>query len=287
METYFVIRRLNSKPTSFQRQPSQYSSPAAMVYAISLTRKKHTGLYRVYCRKLVNERQFFFTASASVLGRGKSQNRQHESIKRKLINYSSMRITHKPPSIPVRRNTTRAQHRNLHARSQPNMRQLESVSNLNSTKSYKSIDRDTPTGNMPRLTVSQSAPHTPVSTGHPDHNFCKSVPRLLSEPIVGSCVKSNSPGVKSLQFIKSERSSPFFNDKKFDNNTDSNCDLDSNKSNKIFNTPVPVHSPKIINKRENKFFLKSPILKKDTKIQLDNPIKNDKMKSVKTDGTDV
>lgn len=44
METYYVLRRLNGRLPCFQRQPSQYSSPAAMVYAISQTRKKHTGI---------------------------------------------------------------------------------------------------------------------------------------------------------------------------------------------------------------------------------------------------
>lgn len=220
-----------------------------------------------------------------MLGRGKSQLRR-ESIKNKLFNYSSVRITHKPPSNPVRRNTTRAQHRNLHARSQPNMRQLESVSNLDGTKSYKSIERDTPTGLMPRLTVSQSAPHTPVTAGHSDNGLLKSVPRLLSEPIVSSRTK-NSPGVKSLdmKFTKSERSSPYFTDKRLEN-SESNYEIDStcnNKSNK--NAPVPIHSPKTNNKRETKFFLKSPILKKDTKVQLDNA-KVDKTLHVK-DGTDV
>lgn len=204
-----------------------------------------------------------------------------------------MRITHKAPSIPVRRNTTRTQHRDLHARSQPNMRQLESVSNLDGTKSYKSMDRDTPTGgNMTRLTVSQSAPHTPVSAFHSDINLFKSVPRLLSDPIVSSRTTRSSPGIKSLQLIRSERCSPYFNDKKIDNATDSNCDLDnSNKSLRNSNTPmVPVHSPKIIDKRESRFTLKSPILKKDTKIQLDNvnnKYDNNKIKCIKTDGTDV
>lgn len=168
------------------------------------------------------------------------------------------------------------------------MRQLESASNLDTSKSYKSIDRDTPTSNMPRLTVSQSAPHTPVSANHSETNIFKSVPRLLSEPIVGSRVKTYSPGVKSLdnKLAKSERSSPYFLDKKLDH-IEANCEEENNKCIKSLNTPVPVHSPKISNKKETKFFLKSPILKKDTKVQLENTNKNDKMKFVTADGTDV
>lgn len=43
METYFVMGRLNGRPPCFQRQPSQYTSLAAVVYAISQSRRKHTG----------------------------------------------------------------------------------------------------------------------------------------------------------------------------------------------------------------------------------------------------
>lgn len=43
METYFVVGRQIHKPLSFQRQPSHYSSPAAMVYAMAQTRRKVTG----------------------------------------------------------------------------------------------------------------------------------------------------------------------------------------------------------------------------------------------------
>lgn len=43
METYFVIGRQINKPLTFQRQPSHYSSPAAMVYAMAQTRRKVTG----------------------------------------------------------------------------------------------------------------------------------------------------------------------------------------------------------------------------------------------------
>lgn len=43
METYFVVGRQIKRPPSFQRQPSQYSSLAAVMYALHQTRKKHTG----------------------------------------------------------------------------------------------------------------------------------------------------------------------------------------------------------------------------------------------------
>lgn len=43
METYFVMGRQSNRPMSFQRQPSHYSSPAAMVYAMAQTRRKVTG----------------------------------------------------------------------------------------------------------------------------------------------------------------------------------------------------------------------------------------------------
>lgn len=43
METYFVMGRHMSRPASFQRQPSHYSSLAAVVYAMAQTRRKHTG----------------------------------------------------------------------------------------------------------------------------------------------------------------------------------------------------------------------------------------------------
>lgn len=43
METFFVVGRQVKRPPSFQRQPSQYSSLAAVMYALHQTRKKHTG----------------------------------------------------------------------------------------------------------------------------------------------------------------------------------------------------------------------------------------------------
>lgn len=43
METYFVVGRQVKRPPSFQRQPSHYSSLAAVMYALHQTRKKHTG----------------------------------------------------------------------------------------------------------------------------------------------------------------------------------------------------------------------------------------------------
>lgn len=43
METFFVIGREVKRLPTFQRQPSQYSSLAAVMYALHQTRKKHTG----------------------------------------------------------------------------------------------------------------------------------------------------------------------------------------------------------------------------------------------------
>lgn len=43
METYFVMGRQIGKPPCFQRQPSHYSSLAAVVYAMAQTRRKVTG----------------------------------------------------------------------------------------------------------------------------------------------------------------------------------------------------------------------------------------------------
>lgn len=43
METYFVLGKNASGPQCFQRQPSQYNSLAAVVYAMAQTRRKHTG----------------------------------------------------------------------------------------------------------------------------------------------------------------------------------------------------------------------------------------------------
>lgn len=43
METCFVIGRQVSRPASFQRQPSSYSTLVSVVYAVAQTRRKHTG----------------------------------------------------------------------------------------------------------------------------------------------------------------------------------------------------------------------------------------------------
>lgn len=163
------------------------------------------------------------------------------------------------------------------------MRQLGSGSQLENIKSNKSIDRDTPTSNNPKTMISQSAPHTPVSVpNNPDGMFNKSVPRLLSEPIVGQRFRNSSPGVKSLD-SRTSKTSPFLFDKKLDN-LEVNCDgIESYKSNK--NPNVPVHSPKGVSKKESKFFLKSPLVKRETKVQIENSTNGDRKKSV--DGTDV
>lgn len=147
----------------------------------------------------------------------------------------------------------------------------------------KSSEKDTPFNNPPRSMISQSAPHTPVST--PGHSECmsfKSVPRLLSEPAVNSKSRSLSPGTKliDLQNRKSERNSPYMNDKKSEN-IDLNCDGTKYLRNSLF---VPVHSPKDMNKKEAKFFLRSPLVKRETKLQIEST-KTDKL--TRNDGTDV
>lgn len=86
---------------------------------------------------------------------------------------------------------------NLISRSQPNMRQLSSSGTyLESMKSMKSIDRDATSNTISRMAVSQSAPHTPVSAPSHEGPIFKSVPRLLSEPIVNRS-KSCSPSTKT------------------------------------------------------------------------------------------
>lgn len=161
------------------------------------------------------------------------------------------------------------------------MRQLSgSGYYLENMKSMKSIDRD-PTIN--RMAISQSAPHTPVSA--PNHNeapIFKSVPRLLSEPIVNRS-KTSSPNTKTS---KLERMSSVATDKK----ADSYNSTDAGDSFKIKNTGgvVPVHSPKHLSKRESKFSLKSPLIKRETKVQLENSINRDKLNKVHSlDGTHV
>ncbi|GJQ67397.1 hypothetical protein Trydic_g8273 [Trypoxylus dichotomus] len=274
METYFVIGRRTGRPPTFQRQPSQCNSLAAVVYAVAQTRKKQST-----------------TPGSAVLGRAKSQQKNESS--RRI--FRSMRLTQKPQSNPVRRNTTRAHQRNMHASeyftgdeinfiSQPNMRQLGSVNHMDNYKSNRSSEKDTPSSHLPRMTVSQSAPHTPVSTpGHADCMPFKTVPRLLSEPAVNSKSRSLSPSMKmiDLQNRRSEKNSPCMGDKKSDS-IDVNCDGVKILRNSLF---VPVHSPKDLSKREAKFFLNTPLVKRNTtKIQVESP-KADKM--MRFDGTDV
>nr|XP_022908202.1 adenylate cyclase type 8-like [Onthophagus taurus] len=257
MDTYFVIGKSAGKPPCFQRQPSQCNSLAAVVYAMAQTRKKHTGN----------------TPGSAVLGRAKSQQKSGTTNPRKLISYSSMRLTHKTPSNPVRRNTTKANQKNLHAKSQPNMRQLGSANQLDGSKS---TDKETPMLTMPRATVSQSAPHTPVSAPSNIEGFLKTVPRLLSEPAVNSKSRSLSPGVKSLDLNRKDKTSPFFPDKKI------TIDVDGNNSLKPKNNLISLPSPKLLSKKDSKFFLKSPLVKKETKIQIEG-----KVERITTDGTDV
>lgn len=160
-------------------------------------------------------------------------------------------------------------------RSQPNMRQFGSGTNLENSKSYKSIDRDTPVNALPRMTVSQSAPHTPVSaSNHSDGLVLRSVPRLLSEPMVSSQTRNSSPGIKSLdnKISKSDRNSPYLQDaKKLDSADYVQVDgIDAYKNLKVPGASVPIHSPRSLTKRDSKFQLKSPLVKRDTKSKLEN-----------------
>lgn len=147
------------------------------------------------------------------------------------------------------------------------MRQFGSGSNLENSKSYKSIDREN-TGNMPRMTVSQSAPHTPVSAAsHSESHNLKTVPRLLSEPIVSSHSRTSSGG----KFSKSDRSSPYLQDKKLNSLEDTNDTNGVGKSLKVPIVNLSAHSPKVLLKRDSRLFsLKSPLVKRDTKSKLEN-----------------
>ncbi|KAF5271309.1 hypothetical protein FQA39_LY08107 [Lamprigera yunnana] len=265
METYFVVGRQTGRPPGFQRQPSQYSSLAAVVYAMAQARRKQT----------VN------TPGCSV--RPKSQQRCEASGKKIFPNYSSMRISHRAPANPVRRNTTRTHRNNLHARSQPNMRQLGSGSNLESSKMYRSIDRDTP--GMQRMTISQSAPHTPLCNCHCDGQMIKSVPRLLSEPTVSQTTNS-SPTLKNCQMSKSNNNSPYSQDKQ--NSGIDGILNDSSEGSKVLKVPaviVPVHShSRSFSKKDSRFSLKSPLTKRDTKSKIDS-INNISVKSSSTDNS--
>lgn len=162
------------------------------------------------------------------------------------------------------------------------MRQLGSGSQLENSKFYsKSIDRDTTIGNISRMTISQSAPHTPVSA--PNHDTCiiKTVPRLLSEPLVGT--RNPSPGSKSLdsKVLKSQRVSPFFEKKREEEINEAS---EGTKVSRASSVCVPVHSPKHLIKKESKFSLK-----RDTKIQMeDNGAPPEKISRMNAfDGTDV
>ncbi|XP_066141819.1 adenylate cyclase type 8 [Euwallacea fornicatus] len=257
METYFVIGRQCSRPASFQRQASNYSTLAAVVYALAQTRKKHTG----------------HTPGSAVLGRARTQGKN--DLTRKIMNYSSMRVTNKTSGGPVRRNTTRGNHKNMHARSQPNMRQIGSQ-NLETMKSLKSIDRDMTSGTINRMTISQSAPHTPVSsTNHCENSQFKAVPRLLSEPIVNRSRSSPSSNQKRTQ-------------KELNKTVVDNQALDKTDSlkQKLSEAIVPIHhSPKHILRRETKFSLRSPMGRRDPKMQLEGNNKLNKVHSL--DGTHV
>lgn len=160
------------------------------------------------------------------------------------------------------------------------MRQLAgSGSHLEYLRSGKSIEKDVTVNNLSKM-VSQSAPHTPVSApNHSEGAIFKSVPRLFSEPMVGS--KSKSP-VHTTKTSRLERNSPRLSERKQDS-------LEESFKVRSWGAAVPVHSPKNLSKKENKFFLKSPLIKRDTRVQLERSNSRDKkverMQSL--DGTHV
>lgn len=160
------------------------------------------------------------------------------------------------------------------------MRQLGSGSQLENSKFYTSMERDNTLGNISRMAVSQSAPHTPVSAPSHLDGVLRTVPRLLSEPIVSDKM-NKSPGAKSLESksCKLERK-PRYLDKC--ESVDQYSNVERNKVVRAGSVCVPVHSPKFLNKIEARFSLKSPLAKRDSKLE------NDKANRVNsTDGTDV
>lgn len=162
------------------------------------------------------------------------------------------------------------------------MRQLGSGSQLESSKFYsKSIDRDTTISNLSRMAVSQSAPHTPVSAPNHEASIIKTVPRLLSEPLVSA--RNPSPGSKSLdsKVSKPQRVSPFLEKRKDEQITERS---EGTKVSRAASVCVPVRSPKHVIKKESKFSLK-----RNAKIQVEDtggpPEKITRMNAL--DGTDV
>lgn len=191
-----------------------------------------------------------------------------------------MRIPHKTSgSASVRRNTTRLHKQGKgHANSQPNMRQLGSVSQLENMK-MKSIDRDTTSNTISRMAVSQSAPHTPVSG--PCHNegpIFRTTPKLSeSEPTVNRSKSTTSP----RHYYRNM--SPYFQEKRLETNNS----FDKSDSLRVKNqTVVPVHSPKCLPKKESKFSLKSPLIKRETKVQLEN-VRNKMHRMTSVDSSNV
>lgn len=156
-------------------------------------------------------------------------------------------------------------------RSQPNIRQIENNSLNNSRKT--SVKEKSTTRSSFHMHISQSAPHTPVSAPSHDNdaNHFKSIPRLLSEPMVN--LNSQSPSQKSMD--SNLRKSPFLNDKKSITSELSAQDEDKHHSNqntlnvKNIQNIAPVHNSLLVPNKEN-FIHKSPLVKRNTKIQLEN-----------------
>lgn len=161
------------------------------------------------------------------------------------------------------------------------MRHLGSGNQLENSKFYsKSIDRDTTISNISRMAVSQSAPHTPVSAPNHETSVIRTVPRLLSEPLVS--VKNPSPGTKSLdsKVCKLQNISPF-SEKKME---EKQSQEELSKVSRASSVCVPVHSPKHMNKKDSKF-----TLRRDTKVQIEeNSSSVEKITRMNAfDGTDV
>lgn len=120
-----------------------------------------------------------YPAGSSAIGRAKSQQKKPtdvapaaSSTNNRLSNFSSMRLSGRSTSNPVRRNTTRAGHNQQHqgphsTRSQPNMRQFSvdpSVLQHNNSNIVSTIQQQ----QQPQHHHS-SAPQTPLTGEHERH----------------------------------------------------------------------------------------------------------------------
>ncbi|XP_044750302.1 adenylyl cyclase 78C [Coccinella septempunctata] len=90
METYFIAGRQIGKPPIFQRQPSHHNSFAAVMYCWAQAKKKQ---------------------NSTGMGNGKAKLQSRNRDKKN--SYSSMRVSQKTSTNPVRRNTTRTNQKTM------------------------------------------------------------------------------------------------------------------------------------------------------------------------------